>query len=252
MVRRCACHFVMYFSQILVILFFSKNFMSLPGVATNQSRGKAPDSYELRLSTSKSKSLEAMLNKVTIRNVIRLAWGTLPCWSPRVNGHGVQWLKSCIQGFNRDITATALRKEGTQEALGPVFNRLKNRNNLRTTGFNPFGVGRSARSTLRIREGVQASGFSVSFRRSLNTKASVIALRQKIQKNKNKTDGYRDLIKTISSTSLLKLASSIVKGNNTTQDKTSVKLTSNSISSKILRKFSKDLLSGEFDVKTVK
>jgi len=242
----------MYFSQILVILFFSENFMSLPGVATNQSRGKAPDSSELRLSTSKSKSLEAMLNKVTIRNVIRLAWGTLPCWSPRVNGHGVQWLKSCVQGFNRDITATALRKEGTQEALGPVFNRLKNRNNLRTTGFNPFGVGRSARSTLRIREGVQASGFSVSFRRLLNTKASVIALRQKIQKNKNKTDGYRDLIKTISSTSLLKLASSIVKGNNTTQDKTFVKLTSNRISSKILRKFSKDLLSGEFDVKTVK
>jgi len=62
----------MYFSQILMNLFFFKYFISSLEVAANQSRGKASDSGRLRLNTSKLRLPEAMLSKVTIRNVKRL------------------------------------------------------------------------------------------------------------------------------------------------------------------------------------
>ena len=252
MVRRCACYFVMYSSQTHIILSHFKNFLSLPEVATYRSRGKASGNYKLRLSVSRSKLFGAMLNKVTVRNVTRLAWGIPPYWSPRVNDHGVRWLKSCIQDFNRNVTAKALRGEDTQKALGPSFNWLKNRNNLRTTGFNTFGVRRSAHSTLHVREGVQVSSINVYFYRSFNTKASIVALRREICKNKNKVNDYKNLIKIISSASHLKLASFIVQGNGVVWDKTIRKPTSNSVRLKIFRKLSKDLRNGEFEVKPAK
>jgi len=62
----------MYFSQILINLFFFKYFTSFLEVAANQGCGKASDSGRLRLNTSNSRLPEAMLNKVTIRNVRRL------------------------------------------------------------------------------------------------------------------------------------------------------------------------------------
>ena len=58
-------------------LFSLKYFICLLGVATNQSCGKASGDGGLRLNTSKSKLPEAMLNMVTIRNVIRLAGAAL-------------------------------------------------------------------------------------------------------------------------------------------------------------------------------
>jgi hypothetical protein len=100
------------------------------------------------LNTSKSRIPEAMLNKITIRNVIRLAGTASSYWSPCINDHIVWWLESFFLGFNQKNTNTALQKEDLK-TLKSKFNRLKNRNNLRTAGFNLFKGKRSVHNILR-------------------------------------------------------------------------------------------------------
>lgn len=72
---------------------------------------------------------------VTIRNLIRLAGTSLSYWLPHIYNLVVMWLWSCVQGFNQENTDTALQEE-VYKAQEPKFKRLKNRKNLRTTGFN--------------------------------------------------------------------------------------------------------------------
>ena len=137
MVRRCACFSVMCFSQIHVNLFSLKKDTSLPEVAANQSGGKASGDGGLRLSESMSRPLETTLSMVTMRNLSRYAGTSLSYGSSLNNDHVATWLRSCVQGLRQENTGTALQKED-HIAQRPKLNGLKNRKNLRTTGFKPL------------------------------------------------------------------------------------------------------------------
>jgi len=59
----------------------------------------------------KSRSLETILNKVTISKLIRFAGIALSYWLPHFYNQVVKWLESCVKGFNQKNTYTALQKE---------------------------------------------------------------------------------------------------------------------------------------------
>lgn len=225
MVCRCVCFSVTYSSQMRVNSFSFKKVTSILEVAANQSCGKASSDSGLRLSMSISKLFEAMLNKVTLRNLIRLAGISLSYWLPHMNNHVVKWLKSCIQGFNQESTDTAFLKE-VFWAQEPKFNRLKNRKNLRTTGFNFYNDcykrKRSVHSILRIKEGTQVNKlFEIHCRLftiricliDLNEQVLATELKQIVEKSKEKSGRYSNLFRIISSLATIKLAYLMVNSN---------------------------------------
>jgi len=130
-----------------------------------------------------SRQSETILKMVTIRNLIRLAGTSLSYRSPHINGHVAMWLESCVQDSDQENTGTALQKE-VYIAQGPKFKRLKNRKNLRTTGFNLcenyYRGKRSVHSTLCIKEGTQANQLFVGSRRSFTTKIRPINLNERV------------------------------------------------------------------------
>jgi group II intron reverse transcriptase/maturase len=235
--------------------------MSLTGVATNRGCGKASGDSGLRLNTSKSRISEAMLNKITIRNVIiRLAGSELSYWPSCINDHVVWWLESCVQDFSQEITNTALQKEDLK-ALESKFNRLKNRNNLRTAGFNPFWGKRSVHSTYCNRKGTQANTSIVDYRRPFSTKilsnnlderVVVTELKQKIKKCKNKDGRYGKLIQIIGSVSIIKLAYLMIKSNSGIHTKGIDELTLDGINLESLQKISKNILNGTCKIRPVR
>lgn len=264
MVRRCACFSVTQSSQMRVNSFSLKKVTSPIEVATNKSCGKASGDGGVRLNMSKSRQPETILNMVTIRNLIRLAGTSLSYWSPHINDQVATWLESCVQGFNQENTGTALQKEAyiTQE---PKFNRLKNRNNLRTTGFNLCNCGyrgkRSVYSTLCIKEGTQANKLFVNYRRSFTTKIRpnnlderVLAteLKQMVEKCKEKDGRYGNLIQIIGSPSTLKLAYLMVKSNPGISAKGINDSTLDGISLHTLQKISQDTRSGNIKFSPVR
>jgi len=159
----------MHSSQMRVNLFSFKNVTSRSGVAINKGCGKAPGYGGLRLNVAKSRLPKIILDKVTLRNLIRLAGTPSSYWPTYINGHVAKWLKSCVQGFNQENTGTALQKEG-YTAQEPKSKRLKIRKNLRTTGFNLCSYlnkgKQSVRSTLCMEEGTQANKLFVGYCRS--------------------------------------------------------------------------------------
>jgi group II intron reverse transcriptase/maturase len=209
---------------------------------------------------SLSRLSEAMLNMVTIRNLIRSAGTSLSYWPPHINGHVVWWMLSCVQDNFQENTNTALQKEDTR-AQRPKFNRHKNRNNSRTTGFNLFGGKRSIYSTLRIREGIQANMPLVYFHRSfsqkilstnLHERVLIMEMQQWIEKCKNKDGRYGNLIHIIGAPFTLKTAYLMIKNNPGISAKGVNDETLDGISLKTIQKISKDVLSGNFKVKPVR
>ena len=207
-----------------------------------------------------SRLSEAMLNMVTLRNLIRSAGTALSYWSPHINGHVVWGLSSCVQDDYQENTNTALQKEDIRTQR-PKFNRRKNRNSLRTTGFNLIRGKRSIYSTLRIREEIQANMPSVCFHRSfsqkilstnLNERVLVTEIKQWIDKCKNKDGRYGNLIQIIGSPSTLKIAYLMIKGNSGISAKGLNNETLDGISLTSLQRISKDVLSGNFKVKPVR
>ena len=173
----------------------------------------------------RSRQPETILNKVTIRNLIRYAGTSLSYWSPHINGQVAMWLESCVQDLNQENTSTALQKD-VYIAQEPKFNRLKTRNNLRTTGFNLYNWcckgKRSVHSTLRIKEGTQVNKLFVNLCRQFSTKVRsdnlnervlVTKLKQMVEKCKNKDGRYGNLIQIIGSFSTVKLAYLMIKNN---------------------------------------
>merc|ERR1711862_942473 len=122
-------------------------------------------------------------------------------------------------GLNQENTSTALRVE-EYIAQGPKFNRLKNRKNLRTTGFNLCtnlcNKGeRSVHSTLSIKKGTQTNrSFSTNIRLiNLDERVLAMKLKQMVEKCKNKDDRYGNLIQIIGSFSIINLAYVMVRSN---------------------------------------
>jgi len=257
MVRRCACFSVMYFSQIYVNLFSLKKVTSLSGVAANQSGGKASDDGGLRLSESMSRLPETILSMVTVRNLLRYAGTSLSYWSSLNNGYVAMWLRSCVQGLSQENTGTALQKED-YIAQEPKLNGLKNRKNLKTTGFNLyenlFNKGkRSVHSTLSVKEGMQTNRSFVGLRRSSSTnicsnnldeRVLATELKQMVEKCKNKDGRYGNLIQIIGSFSTVNLAYLMVKSNPGISAKGVSNETLDGIDLKTLQKISKDIRSG--------
>jgi group II intron reverse transcriptase/maturase len=188
--------------------------------------------------------------------LIRLAGIPLSYWSPHINDQVAAWLDSCVQGFNQENTGTALQKEDhiTQE---PKFKRLKNRKNLRTTGFNLcknyYKGKRSVHSILCIKEGTQANTLFVDSRRSFTTKIRPInldervmatELKQMVEKCKKKDGRYGNLIQIIGSLSTIKLAYLMIKSNPGLSAKGVSDTTLDGINLKNLQKISQDTLSG--------
>lgn len=238
--------------------FSLKKVTSRPRVAANKSCGKALGYGGLRLNMSKSRRPETILDRVTIRNLIRSAGTSLSYWPPHINDHVALWLESCVQDSNQENTSTALQKEGyrTQE---PKSKRLKNRKNLRTTGFNlclDFSKGkRSVHSTSCMKEGTQVNKRFVGNCRPVSTKIRsnnlnerVLAteLRQIVKKCKNKDGRHGNLIQIIGSLSTLKLAYLIIKSNSGISTKGMDGITLDGMNLKILRRISEDILSGKF------
>lgn len=247
-----------YSSQMHVNLFSFKDVISRPGVATNQGCGKAPGYRGLRLNMSKSRQPETILDKVTLRNLIRLAGTSLSYWSTHINGHVAKWLESCVQDFNQENTGTALQKEG-YKAQEPKSKRLKNRKNLKTTGFNlclNINKGKqSVHSTLCMKKGTQVNKLFVGNCRSFSTKIRlenldkrVLAteLMQMVKECKNKDGRYGNLIQIIGSLSTLKFAYSTIKSNPGIPAKGVDKTMLDGINLKILQKISQDTISGKF------
>ena len=259
MVRRCAYFSVMYFSQIRVNSFSLKKVTSLLWVAVNKDCGKAQSDSKLRLNMRKSRLLETILNMVTIRNLIRLAGTSLSYWLPQIYNLVVMWLGSCVQGFNQENTDTALQEE-VYKAQEPKFKRLKNRKNLRTTGFNlrnclyRYEGKRSVHSTFCIKEGTQTNKPFVNSRRLFTTKDSpinldervmVTKLKQLVEKCKNRDGRYGNLIQIIGSLSTIQLAYLMVKSNSGISAKGINSTTLDGLSLKSLQKISQDVLSGK-------
>ena len=246
----------MYFSQIHVNLFSLKKVISLLEVTVNQNGGKASGDGRLRLSKSMSRLPETILSKVTMRNLIRYAGTSLSYWSSLNNGQVVMWLRSCVQGFSQENTSTVLQTEDyiTQ---GPKLKRLKNRKNLRTTGFNPheslLSKGkRSVHNTLSVKEETQTNKSFVGFRRSLTTNIRSInlgervlttELKQMVEKCKNKDGRYGSLIQIIGVFSTINLAYLMVKSNLGISAKGVSNETLDGMNLKTLQKISKDTLS---------
>lgn len=256
MVRRCACFSVTHSSQMCVNSFSLKKVTSLPEVAANKSCGKASGDGRVRLNMSMSRQPGTILNTVTIRNLIRLAGTSSPYGSLHINDQVATWLDSCVQGFNQENTGTALQKEVyiTQE---PKFKRLKNRKNLRTTGFNLcknyYKGKRSVHSILCIKEGAQANKLFVGSRRSFTTKIRPISLdervlatelKQMVEKYKEKDGRYGNLIQIIGSLSTIKLAYLMIKSNPGISAKGVNDTTLDCMNLKTLQKISQDTLSG--------
>ena len=214
------------FSQIHVNLFSLKKVTSFPEVTANQSSGKASGDGGLRLSESMSKLPETILSIVTIRNLLRYAGTSLSYWSSLNKGYVAMWLRSCVQGLSQENTGTALQKED-YVAQGLKLNGLKNRKNLRTSGFNLYknlsNKGkRSVHSTLSVKEGMQTNRSFVDLRRSFSTnirsnnldeRVLATELKQMVEKCKNKDGRYGNLIRIIGSFSTLNLAYLMVKSN---------------------------------------
>jgi len=265
-VRRCACFSVMYFSQIRVNSFSLKKVTSLLWVAVNKDCGKAQSDSKLRLNMRKSRLLETILNMVTIRNLIRLAGTSLSYWLPHIYNLVVMWLWSCVQGFNQENTDTALQEE-VYKAQEPKFKRLKNRKNLRTTGFNlrnclyRYEGKRSVHSTFCIKEGTQTNKPFVNSRRLFTTKDSpinldervmVTELKQLVEKCKNRDGRYGNLIQIIGSLSTIQLAYLLVKSNPGISAKGIDSTTLDGLSLKSLQKISQDVLSGKINFSPVR
>jgi group II intron reverse transcriptase/maturase len=264
MVRRCACFSVTRFSQMRVTSFSLKTVTSLLEVATNKSCGKASSDRGVRLNMSMSIQPETILNMVTLRNLIRLSGTSLSYWPPHINGQVATWLKSCVQDYNQENTGTELQKEGnkTQE---PKFNRLKNRKNLRTTGFNLcsncYRGKRSVHSTSCIKEGTQANEPYVNYRRSFTTKIRsnnldewvlTTELKQMVEKCKEKDGRYGNLIQIIGSLPIIKLAYLMVKSNSGISAQGVDNSTLDGMNLNTLQKISQDTLSGKFKFSPVR
>jgi group II intron reverse transcriptase/maturase len=256
----------MYFSQIRVNSFSLKKVTSLLWVAVNQDCGKAQSDGKLRLNMRKSRLLETILNMVTIRNLIRLAGTSLSYWLPHIYNLVVTWLESCVQGFNQENTDTALQEE-VYKAQEPKFKRLKNRKNLRTTGFNLrnclycYEGKRSVHSTSCMKEGTQTNKPFVYSRRLFTTKDSPInldervmatELKQLVEKCKNRDGRYENLIQIIGSISTIKLAYLMVKSNPGISAKGIDSTTLDGIKLKSLQKISQDVLSGKIKFSPVR
>ena len=258
MVRRCACFSVMHFSQMHVNSFSFKKVTSLLEVAANQGCGKASSDSGLRPNMRRSRLLETILNKVTMRNLIRYAGTSLSYWSPHIYDQIATWILSCVQGIIQENTSTALQTE-VYIAQEPKFNGLKIRKNLRTTGFNLYNTSckgkRSVHSTLCIKEGTQVNKPFVKFCRpfsskirseNLDERVLVTELKQMVEKCKNKDGRYGNLIQIIGSQSTIKLAYLIIKSKSrlTVKELDNTTLNGRSLSS--LEKISHDILNGNF------
>lgn len=102
--------------------------------------------------------------------MIRSAKVALPIWPIYTNDQLTLRMAICVQIFNHENSCTALQT-GDYRVQKSKFNRLKNRINLKTTGFNPFGYychrgKRSIYSTHSIfGEGIQANSYPLFYRR---------------------------------------------------------------------------------------
>jgi len=266
MVRRCACFPVMYSSQIHVTSFSLKKVTSPLWVAVNKDCGKAQSDSKLRLNMRRSRLLETILNMVTIRNLIRFAGTSLSYRLPHIYNLVVMWFESCVQGSDQENTDTALQEE-VYKAQEPKFKRLKNRKNLRTTGFNlcnclyRYKGKRSVRSTSCIKEGTQTNTLFVNSRRLFTTKNSpinldervmVTELKQMVEKCKNKDGRYGNLIQIIGSPPTIQLAYLMIKSNPGRSAKGIDSTTLDGLNLKPLQKISQDVLNGKIKFSPVR
>jgi retron-type reverse transcriptase len=201
-----------------------------------------------------------MLNKIMIRNLIRLAGIALSYWSFHINGHVDWWLVSCVQDINQENTNAAFQKEGIKAQRSKI-NGLKNRNNLRTPGFNLFGGKRSICSTLDTGEGIQTDTLFVCYCRSFSTKilsinlderVLITELKQQIEKCKNKDGRYGNLIQIIGSPFTLKVSYLMIKSNSRILAKGVDDEALNGINWKSIEKMSTDILCGNHKILPVR
>jgi len=205
----------------------------------------------------KSRLLETILdNLVTIRNLTRLAGTSLSYGLPHIYNPVVLWFGSCVQDLDQINTDTALQEED-YKAQKPKSKRLKNRKNLRTTGFNlwyHYKGKRSVHSTSCMKEGKQINRPSVNSRRLFTTKNSPInldervmttELKQMVEKCKNKDGRYGNLIQIIGSPSTIQLAYLMIKSNRGISAKGIDNTTLDGLNLKLLQKISQDVRSGK-------
>lgn len=240
--------------------------MILLEVAVDKDRGKASSDCRLRCSIKTPRLSGEILNKITLRNLIRSAGASLPVWPIYTNDQFTLWMDICVQIFTQENTCTALQT-GAYGAQKSKFNRLKNRINLKTTGFNPFGYHglrgkRSIHSTHCVfGKGIQAN-FHPSFYRRLFTtniltnKLEVRVLTAKmikdVRSSKNKDGRHCNLLRIISSVDTLILAYLIIKGKKGVSAKGIDYETLDGINIGYFNRISKELKRGTFQFSPVR
>ena len=240
--------------------------MSLLGVAINKGCGKASSDSRLRCSMQTSRLSGAMLNKITLRNLIRSAGASLPYLSIHTNDKDAMWMNTCVQVFNQENTSTALHT-GAYRAQRSKFNGLKTRKNLKTTGFNPLGCCnlRGKRST-HSTHSVNGEGVKVNFLASINRRlfatkiltdnlkvgALTANIIKSVRNSKNKDGRYGNLIQIISSVDSLILAYLIIKGKKGISAKGISPETLDAINIEYIHKIAFELKNGTFNFSPVR
>lgn len=249
------------FRQIHLNSFFFKKVRSLLWVAVNKDCGKAQSDRGLRYNMQVPRLSGAIMDKVTIRNLIRLAGIALSYWPKHINDHVTSWSTPCVQGVSQKNNSTALQK-GDIKAQRPKSIRRKNRKSLRTTGSNLRLSGRqSVHSTLLVREGTQVRSQALANRRSFSTKVCSTNLEEqaltteltKIVRNKKNKDGrYGNLIQIIGNPSTLRLAYLLIKSNPGIATKGIDNETLDGISNTTILRISRDIMEGKMQFSPVR
>ena len=210
--------------------------------------GKAPMGSKLRLSVNGQDYLIAMLDMITIRNLIRLAGTALSYRLLYTNSLVVEWIASCVQEVNQKNTRTALLS-GDYKRKNLSLTDYKNEI-VRTTGFNLARGKRSIHSRqvhcskgyrqIRLFNSIVESAKS-DFSLNLGEKSGIAKLIELVRNSKNKDGRYGKLIQIIGSIETLTLAYLSVKTSKGVENETL-----DGINKNYLHKVSRSVIDGSY------
>lgn len=106
------------FRQTHLNSFFLKKVRSLLWVAVNQDCGKAQSDRGLRYNMQVPRLSGAIMDKVMLKNLTRLAGITFSYWPKHINDHVTIWISSCIQDGSQKNNSTALQNKTKRRYRG--------------------------------------------------------------------------------------------------------------------------------------
>lgn len=221
--------------------------------------GKASIDSKLRSSIERPRLFSAMLNMVTMRNLIRSAGTALSYRLIYTNSLVVEWLIPCVQGINQKSTHTALLSgDYERKNLSLIDYKI---GIIKTTGFNLIRGKRSIQSRhVHCSKGysqIRLFGNIVNSTKrdlllNLNERSGIAKLIELVRNSKNKDGRYGKLIQIIGSIETLTLAYLSVKSNKSISSKVIENETLDELSIDYLYRISKDVINGSYKFSPVR